>query len=262
MENFIGDNIKAFRINKGYSQDQLAEIAGVSQSAVSAWECGDSKPHMSNVQRIVDAFPELVADDILSDELGYAKKVLQKPNQRFRSNAKNKNAQKKDAQKETRISTHNNRENASESTSWNEAKSGDMVDVPLFGSIAAGKPLEMLASEETSPIPSSIHKRHPKAFLLKVEGESMNRVLPNGCYALIDPTLQEVHEGKVYAVCVDDSSATIKRIHLLNNGVELQPDSLDPAFKPSVFDYKNNQSHTLTILGQAVWYSVPYGFEL
>lgn len=47
-------------------------------------------------------------------------------------------------------------------------------------------------------------------FFLKVEGESMNRTLPNESYALIDPTLKEIHEGKVYAVSVDNSAATIK----------------------------------------------------
>ena len=37
MENYIGDNIHAIRGNFGLSQEQLAAIAEVSQTSVSAW---------------------------------------------------------------------------------------------------------------------------------------------------------------------------------------------------------------------------------
>ncbi len=219
MQNFIGDNIRALRINKGLSQTEFAKIAGVSQSAISAWERGESTPHAQNVQSIIEAIPELVPDDIMSEELGYAKKILLQANTRRES----------------------------------------VVDIPLFGSIAAGEPLEMLANDELYPLPSSIYHKHPKAFYLKVEGESMNRVLPNESYALIDPALRELHEGNVYAVSVDNCTATIKRIHILDDGIALMPDSFDPTFKPAVFNNSSKTAHTLRILGQVVWYTVPYG---
>lgn len=222
MHNFIGNNIKALRVHKGLSQEQFAEIADVSQTAVSAWECGLSDPRRSNVQRIIDAVPGITFDDILSKEKGFARKVLATPR--------------------------------SESTT--------LVEVPLFGSISAGKPIEMLDIEDTYPIPDSVHEKHPRAFMLKVRGESMNRVIPNGSYALVDPAYSEAQDGKVYAVCIDNSSATIKRIHKLNNGVELQPDSTDPTFKSVIFDYDDNDARTLTIFGQVVWFSVPYCFEI
>ena len=63
----------------------------------------------------------------------------------------------------------------------------DMVPVPLLGSIAAGTPIEMINIDETYDIPAYMHDRYPQAFLLKVVGDSMNRVLPKGCYALINP---------------------------------------------------------------------------
>lgn len=44
MENYIGDNIHAIRGNFGLSQEQLAAIAEVSQTSVSAWECGPDYP--------------------------------------------------------------------------------------------------------------------------------------------------------------------------------------------------------------------------
>lgn len=222
MHNFIGNNIKALRVHKGLSQEQFAEIADVSQTAVSAWECDASSPRPSSVQRIIDAIPGITFDDIMGEENGFARKVLTAP----------------------------------------RPKNTTLVEVPLFGSISAGKPIEMLDIEDTFPIPDSVHEKHPRAFMLKVQGESMNRVIPNGSYALVDPAYSEAQDGKVYAVCIDNSSATIKRIHKLNNGVELRPDSTDPTFKPVVFDYDDNDARTLTIFGQVVWFSVPYGFEI
>lgn len=69
MQNFIGNNIHALRVNKGLSQTEFAKITGVSQSAISAWERGESTPHAQHVQALIEAIPELVPDDIMSEEL-------------------------------------------------------------------------------------------------------------------------------------------------------------------------------------------------
>lgn len=63
----------------------------------------------------------------------------------------------------------------------------DFVEVPLYGSIAAGTPIEMIEVDETHPVPAKVMDKYPDAFLLKVKGRSMDKVLPDGCYALIDP---------------------------------------------------------------------------
>ena len=139
----------------------------------------------------------------------------------------------------------------------------DMQNVPLYGRIAAGRPLYMEEVEDHYPVPSEIMKRHPNAFLLMVEGESMSNVLPNGCLALVDPKRKEpVVNGRAYAVCVNGNSATIKRIVKLENGFELDPDSKDPTFKPTVYDYGVEGTEEITIIGEVVWYMVPYDFEI
>lgn len=131
-------------------------------------------------------------------------------------------------------------------------------DCPLYGSIAAGTPIEMVEVEDTFPIPSEMHRRYPDAFLLKVEGESMNRVLPNGCMALVDPCDTVEHDGEPYAVCVNGYNATIKRVRALANGFELDPDSIDPTYKPVVYDYGVEGTETITVIGRVVWYCVPF----
>ena len=139
----------------------------------------------------------------------------------------------------------------------------DMVPVPLLGSIAAGTPIEMINIDETYDIPADIHDRYPQAFLLKVVGDSMNRVLPNGCYALVDPEKKSpVVDGTAYAVCVNGYDATIKHIKQLENGVELIPDSIDPTYRPQVFDFNEIDTQPVSIIGEVVWYLVPFGFEI
>lgn len=137
----------------------------------------------------------------------------------------------------------------------------DYVDVPLYGSIAAGTPIESLPVEDTQPIPSQVHERYPNAFLLRVEGESMNRVLPNGCYALIEPCVDVERSGAPYAVCVNGYAATIKRVKKLHNGFELYPDSTDPTYKPTTYDYSESGTETVTVIGRVVYYVLPFDWD-
>lgn len=134
-------------------------------------------------------------------------------------------------------------------------------ECPLYGSIAAGTPIEMEGIEDTFPVPSEIHARFPNGFLLRVRGESMNRILPNGCMALVDPCETVEYDGDPYAVCVDGSDATIKRVKALANGFELVPDSTDPTYKPVIYDYGLEETETITIIGRIVWYCVPFDWR-
>lgn len=48
-------NIKSIREEAGLTQAGLAEIAGVTQQAVSNWENGDRQPRVEHLPRIADA---------------------------------------------------------------------------------------------------------------------------------------------------------------------------------------------------------------
>lgn len=137
----------------------------------------------------------------------------------------------------------------------------DMVEVPLYGAIAAGTPIEMIPVENSQPVPSEVRRRYPSAFLLKVEGDSMNKILPNGCYALVDPCDAVEHNGAPYAVCVNGYDATIKRVNKLNNGFELAPDSNDPTYSKQVFNYNEPGTQTITVIGEVVYFVLPFDWE-
>lgn len=52
----VSDNILKLRTLTGVTQQQLADIAGVSRSAVSLWEIGKAEPRMGAVQAMADYF--------------------------------------------------------------------------------------------------------------------------------------------------------------------------------------------------------------
>lgn len=48
----LGDRLQSLRSQHGYSQEQLADLVGVSRQAVSKWETGASMPDLDNLVRL------------------------------------------------------------------------------------------------------------------------------------------------------------------------------------------------------------------
>ena len=70
----IAENIKILRERYGLTQQELAEIAGVTNKAVSTWESGKKEPRMGVVQKIADHFglmkSQLIEDGGLDVDFG------------------------------------------------------------------------------------------------------------------------------------------------------------------------------------------------
>ena len=56
MKSNLNENIKFYRKEKGFTQEQLAEAMGVSVGAVSKWENGASAPELSLIMELADFF--------------------------------------------------------------------------------------------------------------------------------------------------------------------------------------------------------------
>lgn len=140
-------------------------------------------------------------------------------------------------------------------------KNKEWHNAPLHDSVFAGTSIKELPVNDMFGVPDELLCRYPNSFLMRVSDESMNRVLPLGSYALINPT-HEILDGKVYAVCIDGQNATIKRIKSLNNGLQLLADSNDPTFRSIYFDFAETSKECIVIIGQVVWYCVPFDFEI
>lgn len=62
----IAENIKKLREYYNLSQKELAEIAGVTNKAVSTWETGNNEPRMGAIQKISEHF-HIKKSDIIED---------------------------------------------------------------------------------------------------------------------------------------------------------------------------------------------------
>ena len=56
MTNKISESIKRYRLKKGFSQDMLANLVGVTKSTISQWELGKSTPKSGNLLKLDAAF--------------------------------------------------------------------------------------------------------------------------------------------------------------------------------------------------------------
>ena len=65
----IGERIRSLREAQGLTQQQLGEIAGVSDKAVSTWENNANIPRMGAIQRIADHFGIKKSDIIEEDSV-------------------------------------------------------------------------------------------------------------------------------------------------------------------------------------------------
>ena len=62
MQIAAGDSIKKFRKQKGYTQKQLAEKAGISRTALIRYENGETSPSIQILQQIAAALDVSVSD--------------------------------------------------------------------------------------------------------------------------------------------------------------------------------------------------------
>jgi len=52
----IGRNLKDYRLNLGYSQDQIAKYLGVDRSTISHYETGDRDASLVHLSKLADLF--------------------------------------------------------------------------------------------------------------------------------------------------------------------------------------------------------------
>lgn len=127
---------------------------------------------------------------------------------------------------------------------------GQYYMCPVYGHISAGEPnWAEECIEGRIPIdPELMNIINPEEyFFLHVNGESMNKVIKNGAYALIHKQ-DVVENGEIAVVLVNGYDATLKKFTKQNNLIILEPQSDDTSFTTQVYD-KNT---SIKILGKYV----------
>lgn len=109
---------------------------------------------------------------------------------------------------------------------------------PVYGQISAGIPnWAEECIEGRLPIdPNMMNIVNPEeCFFLRVNGESMNKLVSNGAYALIRKT-DWVENGEIAVVLVNGFDATLKKFSKQGDLVVLEPMSNDNSFQVQIYD--------------------------
>ena len=108
---------------------------------------------------------------------------------------------------------------------------------PAYGRISAGQPNwaeECIEGRLPVDIELMNIVNPEECFFLRVHGESMNKEIQNGAYALIRKT-DSVDDGDIAVVLVNGYDATLKVFNRQGDFILLEPMSTDPAFKTQVY---------------------------
>lgn len=83
-------------------------------------------------------------------------------------------------------------------------------EIPVIGIAGAGNWLEAIEhTDEWITTPDVIEGN--ARFAVRVSGDSMNLMLPEGSYAIIDPEQRQLFVGKLYLLLNKEGEATLKR---------------------------------------------------
>lgn len=108
---------------------------------------------------------------------------------------------------------------------------------PVYGRIRAGQPnWAEECIEGRLPIDIELMNivNPEECFFLRVNGESMNKEIQNGAYALIRKT-DSVDDGDIAVVLVNGYDATLKVFNRQGDFILLEPMSTDSSFKTQVY---------------------------
>ena len=129
-----------------------------------------------------------------------------------------------------------------------EDKSKQFFICPVYGKISAGQPnwAEDCFDGYLPIDPTLMNISSPdECFFLRVNGQSMNKVIKDGAYALIRKT-DFVENGEIAVVLVNGFDATLKKFTKQGDVIVLEPMSDDPTITTQVY----NKDTSIKVIGK------------
>ena len=204
------ERLKSLRTGRDLSQSEFAKMIKVSKSSVNMYERGEREPSLATLEHIADYF-NVDMDYLLG---------------------------KSDIVNKSQLSPSGNAPS-------NIIPFPEMRKVPLIGAIACGAPI--LAEEHIEEY-VDIPKHITADFALQCKGDSMiNARIFDGDLVYIRQQ-EQVENGEIAAVLVEDGEATLKRVRLFADHISLEPEN--PLYKPLV--YWGEEMNTVRIIGKAI----------
>ena len=107
------------------------------------------------------------------------------------------------------------------------------VELPLLGSVAAGMPIESVATNETLAVPESFLRKTGNHYVLKVKGQSMiDAHIGDGDFVIVNER-RSADNGEMVIAMMQGSAATVKKFFRERDGrIRLQPanETMEPIY--------------------------------
>ena len=231
----IRENIIKLRSLFGLTQEQLANIAGVSRGAVSQWEGGFSEPRMGAIQNIADNLG-IMKSNIIED--GGMDFVQVDPITR-------------------RVTATNN--TVIPGNAIRVVPSEDvMVPVKVVGTVHAGDPDEGFAATDIAPLPKTIWERHKSSFALQARGWCMDNVFSDQSIVFVDPAMQP-QDNSICVFLLDGTETVVRRLKVGSTFDMLTPDSHDKSIEDIIV--KKDGTRECVCQGVVFFYQAPREME-
>jgi repressor LexA len=121
---------------------------------------------------------------------------------------------------------------------WNRSRSvellptrggGRAVELPLLGFVAAGVPIEAVATSESIAVPEDLVGKRD-TYVLKVRGDSMiDEQIRDGDFVIVEDR-KTAENGEMVIALLGGSEVTLKKFYRENGRIRLQP--ANPAMQP------------------------------
>jgi repressor LexA len=137
--------------------------------------------------------------------------------------------------------------------SWNRSRSVELlparvgqraVELPLLGYVAAGAPIEAIASNETIAVPEDfVGKRD--TYVLRVRGDSMiDEHIRDGDFVIVEDR-RTAENGEMVIALLGGAEVTLKKFYRESGRIRLQP--ANPAMRPLLLDPSHVQLQGVVI---------------
>ena len=124
----------------------------------------------------------------------------------------------------------------------------------VYGKVCAGNGFEAF-EDPIDEIGDPYYRIKQEKFALLVEGDSMNNVVNNGMYAIIEKK-ETVNNGEIAVVLIDNEIGMLKRFYQIDEStIVLKPDSSNNKHKSIMFE--KHDINRLKILGRYIGHVSP-----
>ena len=130
--------------------------------------------------------------------------------------------------------------------------SGSTATLPLrtLGKVHAGvMDDDAVCDDEGVQVPERVVLAYPDAFLLRVEGNCMDRVIPEGSHVVVAPHKVPTN-GSIVVIRDDAYEAIMRRYYKGSSALMLSPDSYEEEYQDIIVQ----DGQEITLIGVVVWW--------